>query len=176
MSNPSVYRDPPGVNSKAVGDSFEDFVAGRHGLVRIYGREIQLAHGDARSGEIYHEIKHDPHSRWGHLMIEVAANNTGASGWNPGGIFSGSDAHYYWHGDEKQYWRFAKQDLVDWAAAREITPEVVMRQLRGEILTRRLIAFQGTMLRFQVEYAEADEIGCRFVVREIARPKISEGG
>jgi hypothetical protein len=161
------YKDPPGINSIAVGDSFEDFVAARHRLTVCKDIAFQLAHGDAWSGEpkIYHEIKHDPHSRYGHLMIEVAANRTGESGWHLGGIFSDSDAHYYWHGDEQQYWRFAKADLLYWAVGIGVRLESVQARAAGDTRFNQLVIFQGTMMRVQMEYAEADNVGHRLVGR-----------
>jgi hypothetical protein len=160
----SRYKDPPGINSIAVGSGFEHFIANRHGLVLLPGREDQLAHGDARSpgadGPIYHEIKHDPHTKYRHLMIEVAANRTGESGWHLGGIFSGSDAHYYWQGDEMAYWRFAKSDLIDWAAKSGVTAGIVNEHLAGKV-SPRIKDFNGTMLRIVMPYQDADRIGHR---------------
>ena len=59
----SRYIDPPGVDSIAVGESYEEWITARHALDRLRARADQFAHGDAVSGaRIYHEIKHDPHS------------------------------------------------------------------------------------------------------------------
>jgi hypothetical protein len=166
MSSPTArrYKDPPGINSISVGDAFEEFIATQHRLQRLHWRDDQLGHGDAMNigseGPIYHEIKHDPHLDYRHLMIEVAANRTGDSGWHLGGIFSDSDAHYYWQGEERLYWRFAKPDLIDWAAQRGITRSVVVAHFAGK-LTTALKEFQGTMLRCVMEYGDADFLGVR---------------
>jgi hypothetical protein len=160
------YLNPPGIDSIAVGRLFEDCLAARHGLVLLPCSEDQLAHGDARSGDgtspIYHELKHDPHSRYGHLMIEVAANRLALKDrWYPGGIYAESDAHYYWHGDERIYWRFAKPDLIQWAFEKGVDLDTVRSFCLGA--KHPLISsFQGTMARMQMEYFEADAIGKRF--------------
>jgi hypothetical protein len=152
------------VPSITIGAVFEQLIARRHGLVLLLNREDQLTHGDAmgqaQDGPIYHEIKHDPHTKYRHLMIEVAERRQASGAWVASGIFAGSDAHYYWQGDEMAYWRFAKSDLIDWAAKNGVTAGIVNEHLAGKV-SPRIKDFNGTMLRIVMPYQDADRIGHR---------------
>ena len=156
----SRYIDPPGIDSIKVGRGFEEFICERHHLRRKKDKAFQFEHGDATTGIIHSEIKHDPHTKYRHLMIEVAANPR-RKGWHLGGVFASSDAHWYYHGDKKTYWRFTVPDLREWLNKKGVTPDVVQMHTKGQ-RHKLLKEFQGTMLRVQMEYREANEVGQRF--------------
>ena len=138
------------------GNHYQDFV--RDELEKHWGispksyhsAEYQLEKGEGR----FCEIKHDPHTKYGHLSIEVSERAQANGRWAPGGIFS-TPCPFYIQGDESEIWVFPTHMLGRWAKMQGILWE------NFELTDKKKIVqeYNSTMRRFFLEYKDAARIG-----------------
>ena len=148
---PGAMRYPNAPHNKTVevGNAFEDYVCDRlaeMGLIlRTYkSRDFQYDTGENKIGW---EIKRDPHTKYGHLSIEVAEKSRAdlSRPWVKSGILRNDNSWLYIHGDEETFWVLFKPALMRFFY--ETRPEVTEKF--------------GTLKTFYLEYEDADKLGIR---------------
>ena len=117
-----------------------------------HSSEYQLVRGEGR----YCEFKHDPHSKYGHLSIEVAERAQRSGGWAAAGIFRATEP-YYVQGDKNEIFVIPTHMLIRYANSIGISwdyDNFLLFDEEGYVKT-----YNETMKRFYLEYDVAVSIG-----------------
>lgn len=112
--------------------------------------EYQLTKGEGR----FCEFKHDPHTEYEHLSIEVSERAQANGRWAPGGIFA-TPCPFYIQGDKNEIWVFPTHMLVKWAEMQGIRWENFELTDENKITQEQF----STMRRFFLDYKDAARIG-----------------
>lgn len=164
------YPDaPPSEKGTTIetGDWFEDFA--RDQMEKAWGispksyksAEYQLSRGEGR----YCEFKHDPHTQYKHLAIEVSERAQRGGIWAPGGIFRESVPLFYVQGDRIKIWHFATHMLIRYARSIGIFWDHDNWILHDD--EEYVHEYNETMKRFFLEYENAKRIGGVCIICEV---------
>jgi hypothetical protein len=143
-------------NTIKTGNWFQDYA--RDLLEKVWGvspksyhsSEFQLKYGEGR----FAEFKHDPHTKYKHLSIEVAERAQANGRWAPAGIYRATEP-FYIQGDKHSVWVFPLHMLQQYAEGCGVYwDEWNFIDKFG--ITRQ---FNETMIRFFLEYEDAVKIG-----------------
>ena len=167
METPSTrYPDAPIAargTTIETGDWFQDRV--RDVLEEEWGispksyhsKEYQIKKGEGK----YAEYKHDPHTTYKHLSIEVGERTGRDKAWVVAGIFRTS-CPYYIQGDEYSIWVFPTHMLKRYAGLQGVRVNWdTSNPLTSDVIDERGICsdYNGTLFRFFLEYEDAESIG-----------------
>ena len=147
------------------GDWFQDYV--RDTLEKKWGispktyqsKEYQLTRGEGR----FCEIKHDPHTKYKHLSIEVQERKRVGGRWCVAGPFRCGGQPYYIQGDEHSFWVLPTHALVRWMESIgvwvnwEDTPNEIVSSVIDE--QGKITEPFPTLRRVFLEYDDAKAIG-----------------
>lgn len=146
------------------GNWFQDYA--RDVMERAWGvspkayasAEYQLTCGEGR----FCEFKHDPHSKYGHLSIEVQERAQNAGRWCIAGPLR-CQQPYYVQGDKESIWMFSTHFLISWLESKGIWVnwEDGEYALISDVIDERGILHEkfGTIRTTYLEYDEAQAIG-----------------
>lgn len=146
------------------GDWFQDYV--RDILEKNWGispksyhsKEYQMTKGEGK----FCEIKHDPHTKYAHLSIEVQERRSTKGGWCVAGPFRCGQP-YYIQGDKNSIWVLPTHALVRWLGDIGVWVlwEDGQRKIVSDVIdeTGKITEPFPTLRRVFLEYGDARKIG-----------------
>lgn len=146
------------------GDWFEDFARDQMEIhwgisPKSYkSKEFQLSEGEGR----YCEYKHDPHTDYGHLSIEIQERRQASGLWVVAGPLRCKQP-YYVQGDKNEIWVLPTHMLIRWLLSKGVwvswkdepwahVSDVIYDQIKPHEKF-------GTLRTIYLEYDEAENIG-----------------